>query len=132
MTGRAPGSSATPGAGTPDAAPTAGTPGEGTPDAAPTAGAPGAAASSRGNPGGEASNQRPEPVIVDARGTRCPMPVIMAARAGAGLPQGSLLLVLATDPAAAADLPAWCRMRGHTLLEADGGDQVRALIRLGS
>lgn len=56
-------------------------------------------------------------VLVDARGTRCPMPVILAARAAQDLPPGTTLRVLATDPAAAADLPAWCRMRGHTVLD---------------
>ena len=56
-------------------------------------------------------------VLVDARGTRCPMPVILAARAAQDLPAGTTLRVLATDPAAAADLPAWCRMRGHTLFD---------------
>ena len=27
--------------------------------------------------------------------------------------------VLATDPAAAADIPAWCRMRGHRFVGAE-------------
>lgn len=70
--------------------------------------------------------------IVDARETRCPMPVIMAAKAAQDLPDGARLVVLATDPAAAADLPAWCRLRGHTLLDLHLGDEVRADIRLGT
>ena len=32
------------------------------------------------------------------------------------LPAGSVLKVTATDPAAPEDLPAWCRMTGHTLM----------------
>ena len=71
-------------------------------------------------------------VTVDARGTRCPMPVIEAARAAAGLPTGAALLVLASDPAAAADLPAWARMRGHTLdsVQREGEDiAVRLILR---
>lgn len=35
------------------------------------------------------------------------------------LPAGSVLRVTATDPAAPEDLPAWCRLTGHTLLAAD-------------
>ncbi|MFI2751879.1 sulfurtransferase TusA family protein [Cellulomonas sp. P22] len=69
-----------------------------------------------------------EPVVVDARGERCPMPVIRLARTARELPAGALLTVLATDPAARLDVPAWARMRGHTLVGveelADGGSSI--------
>ena len=32
---------------------------------------------------------------------------------------GDRLEVIARDPGAPADLPAWCRMTGHTLVSAD-------------
>ena len=51
--------------------------------------------------------------LVDARGLRCPLPVIRLAEAAKGLPAGAELTVLSTDPAAKLDVPAWCRMRGH-------------------
>lgn len=51
--------------------------------------------------------------VVDARGLRCPLPVIRLAAAAKGLPAGTELTVLSTDPAAKLDVPAWCRMRGH-------------------
>ena len=51
--------------------------------------------------------------VVDARGLRCPLPVIRLAVAAKGLPAGTELTVLSTDPAAKLDVPAWCRMRGH-------------------
>lgn len=51
--------------------------------------------------------------LVDARGLRCPLPVIRLAAAAKGLPAGTELTVLATDPAVKLDVPAWCRMRGH-------------------
>ncbi|MFI6425178.1 sulfurtransferase TusA family protein [Promicromonospora sp. NPDC050880] len=51
--------------------------------------------------------------LVDARGLRCPLPVIRLAAAARGLPAGTELTVLSTDPAARLDVPAWCRMRGH-------------------
>jgi tRNA 2-thiouridine synthesizing protein A len=59
-------------------------------------------------------HRREEPVVtIDCRGRRCPLPVIMAARRLPELPVGAVLRVLADDPAAAVDIPAWCRMRGH-------------------
>lgn len=51
--------------------------------------------------------------LVDARGLRCPIPVIRLAAAAKGLPAGTELTVLSTDPAAKLDVPAWCRLRGH-------------------
>lgn len=35
------------------------------------------------------------------------------------LPVGTAISVRATDPAAPEDIPAWCRMCGHTLVSAD-------------
>lgn len=57
-------------------------------------------------------------VVVDARGKRCPQPVIDLARAASGAAPGTELEVLATDPAARHDVPAWCRLRGHELVAA--------------
>ncbi|HEU0238577.1 MAG TPA: sulfurtransferase TusA family protein [Micromonosporaceae bacterium] len=54
-----------------------------------------------------------EPEILDCRGQRCPLPVIALARRLPALPIGATLRVLADDPAAAADIPAWCRLRGQ-------------------
>ena len=61
--------------------------------------------------------------VVDARGTRCPVPVIRLARAVRGLPPGATVVLLADDVAAWSDVPAWARMKGHavTLHEEDGG-----------
>ncbi|HEY8533094.1 MAG TPA: sulfurtransferase TusA family protein [Micromonospora sp.] len=51
--------------------------------------------------------------VLDCRGQRCPLPVIALARRLPQLPEGAVLRVLADDPAAAVDIPAWCRMRGQ-------------------
>lgn len=48
--------------------------------------------------------------VLDARGERCPVPVIRLARRLPELPVGAVLRVLADDPAAANDIPAWCRL----------------------
>jgi tRNA 2-thiouridine synthesizing protein A len=51
--------------------------------------------------------------VLDCRGQRCPLPVIALARRLPELPVGAVLRVLADDPAAAVDIPAWCRLRGQ-------------------
>ena len=55
---------------------------------------------------------------LDVRGMICPLPVLRARKALAALEPGQLLRVYCTDPAAAADFPAYCETAGHTLLEA--------------
>ena len=65
------------------------------------------------------SNLVREPVVVDARGLRCPLPVIRLAAAARDAGSGSLVTVLWTDPAARHDVPAWARMRGHELVGTD-------------
>jgi tRNA 2-thiouridine synthesizing protein A len=57
---------------------------------------------------------------LDCRGQRCPLPVIALARRLLGLPLGGVLRVLADDPAAANDIPAWCRLRGQEFVGAAG------------
>ncbi len=58
-----------------------------------------------------ATGVRPE--VLDCLGQRCPLPVIALARRLPEMPVGAVLRVLADDPAAAVDIPAWCRMRGQ-------------------
>src|SRR5450631_798808 len=58
-----------------------------------------------------------QPTEVDARGLRCPLPVIRLAEAARDAPTSSWIVVLASDPATRYDIPAWCRMRGHELVE---------------
>lgn len=61
---------------------------------------------------------RPD-VVVDARGVLCPVPIIRLARTARTCPEGTVLALLTDDPAAALDVPAWCRLRGHELLATD-------------
>ncbi|HMM95861.1 sulfurtransferase TusA family protein [Phycicoccus sp.] len=60
-----------------------------------------------------------EPALVDARGTRCPVPVVRVARVARDLSPGDVVVLLADDVAARSDVPAWARMRGHTVTLAD-------------
>ncbi|MGI9017816.1 MAG: sulfurtransferase TusA family protein [Euzebya sp.] len=71
---------------------------------------------------------------VDSRGRPCPVPVIDLARALAGVEVGQDVVVLADDPGAAIDIPAWCRMRKQELLDVthevtDAQEHTRYTVR---
>ncbi|OHV58082.1 sulfurtransferase TusA family protein [Pseudofrankia sp. BMG5.36] len=55
-------------------------------------------------------------VVVDALGRLCPLPIIDLARRIGEVPVDGTVELLADDPAAAADVAAWCRLRGQQLL----------------
>lgn len=61
--------------------------------------------------------------IVDARGQKCPMPVLMTAKAAKELTTGQLMRIDATDNGARSDIPAWASQTGNELVESseDGG-----------
>ena len=56
---------------------------------------------------------------VDARGLLCPLPILRLARALRRAPAGTVAVLLATDPAAVADVEAFCRESAHTLLSTE-------------
>ena len=58
-------------------------------------------------------------MVLDCRGQLCPMPVLALARAITDIEVGAQISVLATDPAAAVDIAAWCRMKGQEYVGAD-------------
>jgi TusA-related sulfurtransferase len=58
--------------------------------------------------------------VVDARGRRCPLPILELARRIGEVAVGEQIAVEADDPAARPDVQAWCRMRGHDYV----GEQV--------
>ncbi len=55
---------------------------------------------------------------LDCRGTLCPMPVIRLRQAIDDIQPGSVIRVLATDPASVNDMPAFARNTGHELLSS--------------
>jgi tRNA 2-thiouridine synthesizing protein A len=61
--------------------------------------------------------------VVDAKGLKCPMPIVRTAQAAKTLASGDLLEVLATDPGSVADFAAWSRTTGNELVSSsvDGG-----------
>jgi tRNA 2-thiouridine synthesizing protein A len=52
-------------------------------------------------------------LTIDALGRKCPVPIIMLAERIREVPIGSHVSVLADDPAARTDLPAWCMMKSQ-------------------
>ncbi len=57
-------------------------------------------------------------MTLDCRGMLCPLPVIKLAQAFPDIAIGDTITVLADDPAAATDIPAWCRLRSQELVSA--------------
>ena len=53
---------------------------------------------------------------LDVSGLLCPLPVLKARKRLEAMPSGHVLLVIATDPMAAIDMPHFCGEQGHTLL----------------
>ena len=58
------------------------------------------------------------PLVIDARGQRCPLPILELSRHIADVPIGRTVTVEAEDPAALPDVQAWCRMREHEYVGA--------------
>ena len=70
---------------------------------------------------------------LDARRLLCPMPVIRTQHRIKQLAPGDTLAVTCTDPGVKQDIPAWCRINGHTVLgirEAD--DEIIVEIEVGA
>jgi len=70
---------------------------------------------------------------LEARRMLCPMPVIRTQDKVAELQPGDTLKVVSTDPGALNDIPAWCRINGHKVLETreENGDII-VLIEVGA
>ncbi|MFJ8430117.1 cysteine desulfurase/sulfurtransferase TusA family protein [Kitasatospora sp. NPDC094019] len=73
------------------------------------------------------------PLVLDALGKRCPLPVIELAKRFGEVPVGGTVVVLADDEAARLDVPAWCGMRGQEFLGETpaaeyGGDRGSAYL----
>lgn len=68
----------------------------------------------------------PQPAeVLDARGLKCPMPVLKAEKRLAALAAGATLVVLATDDMARIDIPLYCRQHGHHCAVSRDGDVLR-------
>ena len=73
------------------------------------------------SPGSRAPAPAPEPqpaLTIDALGKKCPVPIIMLANQIRNVPIGQTVEVLADDPAARTDLPAWCALKSQEFVGA--------------
>jgi tRNA 2-thiouridine synthesizing protein A len=61
----------------------------------------------------------PAPALtVDALGRKCPIPIIMLAERIREVPVGQVIAVVADDPAARSDVPAWCMLKSQEFVMA--------------
>ena len=59
---------------------------------------------------------------LDARRLLCPLPVIRTQDKVKSLNAGDVLTVYCTDPGVMQDIPAWCRINGHQVMETRSED----------
>jgi tRNA 2-thiouridine synthesizing protein A len=73
-------------------------------------------------PGGRFSARVPgataPSLTLDALGKKCPIPIIMLADRIRDVAIGETIEVLADDPAAKSDLPAWCALKSQEFVGA--------------
>ena len=60
------------------------------------------------------ANDHPE-ITLDLSGLLCPLPVLKARKKLNDMASGAVLVVIATDPMAAIDIPHFCSEQGHPL-----------------
>jgi len=61
-------------------------------------------------------------LTADARGPRCPLPLVKTKLGIESLATGETLLLLATDPEAPIDVGAWAAVEGHEFRERAPGE----------
>lgn len=71
---------------------------------------------------------------LDALGLLCPLPVLKAAKRLRAMTPGSVLRLIVDDPAAAVDVPHFCKEQGHELLDSEERDglQIYTIRKSGS
>jgi len=74
-----------------------------------------------------------KPVVLDCRRLLCPMPVIRVQNRVDELAPGTRLEAVCTDPGALNDIPAWCRINGHRVIETRQTDgEYIVLLEVGA
>lgn len=59
---------------------------------------------------------------LDACGLNCPLPILRAKKALAGLDSGKVLHIIATDPGSVKDFEAFSKQTGNELLDSNEDD----------
>ena len=69
-------------------------------------------------------------MTLDAKGLRCPMPLLKTKKAIDKIESGQIIEILGTDPGSANDYPGWCERAGHDYLGAkEDSDFIRFFIK---
>jgi tRNA 2-thiouridine synthesizing protein A len=63
-----------------------------------------------------------EPIVLDLRGLKCPLPALRTRKALRTLPVGQLLIVTCTDPLAVVDIPHLVQQTGDRLEQQKQSD----------
>ncbi|MEN3536716.1 sulfurtransferase TusA family protein [Microbispora sp. ZYX-F-249] len=71
-------------------------------------------------------------LIVDGTGLLCVTLLLRLRAAIDGLRPGRVVHIIATDPAAPLDLPAWCHTTGHTYLGPVPGGRPVYAVKIGA
>ena len=69
-----------------------------------------------------------EIIEVDARRLFCPLPVIRLQNTINQNPVGTRVRITSTDPGSMNDIPTWCRINGHRLLQSMEQEQEFVFI----
>lgn len=64
--------------------------------------------------------------VEDASGLNCPLPILRAKKALAGMASGTVLKLVATDAGSVRDFQAFARQTGNTLLRQEENNGVWA------
>ena len=65
---------------------------------------------------------------LNTRRLLCPLPVIRTQDKVKQLQAGDVLEVVGTDPGIMQDIPAWCRINGHKVLDTTSGDHEYTIL----
>ncbi len=65
---------------------------------------------------------------LDTSGLRCPLPVLKARKKLLSMERGQRLLLVATDPMSALDVPHFCNEAGHRLIATQAGDEAQRYL----
>ncbi len=66
--------------------------------------------------------------VLNVRCLLCPLPVIRTQDKVKQLQPGDQLEVICTDPGVMQDIPAWCRINGHKVLETNSADHEYVVV----
>ena len=66
--------------------------------------------------------------ILNAKRLLCPLPVIRTQDKVKTMQTGDILEVVCTDPGVMQDIPAWCRINGHNVLDTLSDDMEYIII----